>query len=183
MRLVVTNKDLKNIFAMILPLIIILSQWYSVSGINLSWIIYILLLVNVGLNFNTIKKNTSLSLFIAVTIIVPIITFLFGIARGFNSSLFLSILTGLALMVYICLMPDHQLDWFIRGLVLSCIVFSIWGLYEIGTGHYVLFTNRLLTVRRNWVGAHYPGVAFANTNDLAQYLAFSFPFCYLISFR
>jgi len=180
MRLVVTNKDFKNLFALILPLIIILSQWYSIAGINLSWIIYIVLLANVGLNFNAIKKNKSLPLFIAITLIIPIISFLFGIARSFNSSLFLSILTGLALMVYICLMSDRQLDWFMRGLVLSCIVFSIWGIYEVGTGHYVLFTNRLLTVRRNWVGAHYPGVAFANTNDLAQYLAFLFPFCFFL---
>ena len=164
----------REIFAFVLPTVTILSQWFSVAGINISWILYILLLFFLFVRYQMLLRNAGLLIFAALTFGLPIITYLWGIAKSFPTDLYFSLITGMVVMFFICLMSESENSAFMWGVVCSCILFTVWGIYEISTGNYLLFNNKAFFVQ-NWVGLHYPGVAFANTNDLVQYLALLYP--------
>lgn len=171
-----TKKSLtfQEIFAFILPSFIILSQWISVAGINLSWCLYVLLFGIIFLRYKMLFKHAGILTVAGAIAFFPILTYVFGIAPSYNVSLYFSIMTGLVVFLLIFIMSNNEYDAFMWGVVFSCVLFALWGIYEVFTGHYILFSNEAL-FRANWVGLHYPGVAFANTNDLVQYLVLLYP--------
>lgn len=164
----------RELLAFLLPSAAILSQWFSVAGINISWLLYILLFLLVFLRHRMLFSNGGLLVFVAAVVGLPPLTYVFGIAPSFSVGLYFSQITGMVVMLFICLMDDVEDKAFMRGVLFSCILFTAWGIYEVLTGHYVLFSNDAF-FRYNWVGMHYPGVAFANTNDLVQYLVLLYP--------
>lgn len=164
----------RQILAFLLPTATILAQWFSVAGINLSWMLYILLFLFVFLRYQYLFDHAGLLLVCGLIVALPPVTFVFGIAESFQSSLYFSLITGMMVMLFICLMTAKEYAAFIKGLLFSCILFAVWGIYEVFTGHYILFNNDAF-FKNNWVGMHYPGVAFANTNDLVQYLVLLYP--------
>ena len=174
MRIRVSSINLQNVFAFILPTAIILSQWLSVAGISLSWVLYVFLFLLVFLRLDLFRQNPGFIVFGCVIVVVPIVTYPFGISADFQFGLYFSILTGLATFFYICFMDEKEYSAFIKGVLFSCMFFSVWGCYEIFTGNYLFFSNDAF-FKKNWVGMNYPGVAFANTNDLVQYLVLLFP--------
>lgn len=171
--------DFKKMLCFLLPTIIILAQWVSIAGIKGSWILSIFLLIYLvckhPLAFRFDKKTILITL---VTVFIPIINYKLGISEVFNSSLYISIITGMILYENITLMSEKSMEYFWNGLLASCIFFALWGVFEIFTGSYILVTNTVFTTRNNIFGLHYPIVAFPNTNDLAQYLCGLFPLCF-----
>ena len=171
--------DLKKMCCFALPTIIILAQWISIAGIKGSWILSICLLIYLIHKHSwAFRYDNKTILITLVMVLVPIINFKLGISNGFNSSLYISLVTGMILYENITLMSEESMDYFWRGLLLSCIIFALWGMFEILTGNYIIATNTAFTMRNNVFGLHYPIVAFPNTNDLAQYLCGLFPLCF-----
>lgn len=165
---------MRAIFAFILPTTTILSQWFSVAGINISWLLYILLFLLVFLRYRMLFQHPGLLAAMGAVAVIPLLTFVFGLADAFPVTLYFSLLTGVVVLLHICMMRQGEYTAFLWGTVFSCVLFTAWGVYEVFTGNYLLFSNEAL-FKLNWVGLHYPGVAFANTNDLVQYLVLLFP--------
>lgn len=163
-----------DLFAFLLPSATILTQWFSVGGINISWVLYIALFFVLLKRYRILLNYIGILGFILAVSIIPFMNFLFGIAGDFPLTLYFSLITGLVVLLYVCVMTETEYKSFTIGLLVSCVLFSVWGIYEIFTGNYLLFSNASL-FKENWMGYHYPGVAFANTNDLVQYLVLLFP--------
>jgi len=106
---------------------------------------------------------------------VPLINFLFGKAQSFNITLYISIVTGVVFLLYVVSLENDLFIKFLNGSLTACILFSIWGEYEVVTGHYILSNNVVFTEGLNWNNTHYPIAAFPNTNDIAQFLVMLFP--------
>lgn len=174
MKLKIGSVELQSAFAFLLPVAIILSQWISIAGINFSWLLYIALFCFMFFRVDMIRKNPGFAVFLVIIAVTPIVGFPLGIANNFDFNLFFSLLTGFATLFFICSMSQKEYSSFMKGLMLSCFLFAVWGCYEIFTGHYILFSNDAF-FKRNWAGLYYPGVAFANTNDLVQYLVLFVP--------
>ncbi len=164
----------KEIFAFLLPSATILTQWFSILGINISWLLYIAVFMLLANRLHRIINHVGILLIAAAVVVVPFCNCFIGIADAFQFSLYFSLITGMSMMLFICTMDSEEYLAFMRGVLFSCMLFTVWGIYEVFTGHYLLFSNQSLFVE-NWVGLHYPGVAFANTNDLVQYLVLLFP--------
>ncbi len=171
----------KNIFNFILPVLVFLTQWFSFAGINLSWVLSILLLLLVVKKLPQLTRNNYILLFAVIVLVCPIANLIFSKSETLMYSLYISIVTGLVFMLYILSLNHDTYEAFVRGVVFSCILFALWGLFEIHTGNYLVYQHEYFTVRLNAYGKHYPGVLFTNTNDLAQYLVliFSLVFGYL----
>lgn len=166
--------EIKKLFTFFLPAAVILFQWFSVGGINLSWLLYIVLAFFVFLRLGMFRKHLGLACVSVLVVSLPFLSYVFGIADSFPVSLYFSLATSLVVLLYICSMDSVEYGAFVKGVLASCVLFALWGIYEVFTGHYVLFSNANF-YRPNWVGMHYPGVAFANVNDLVQYLVLLFP--------
>lgn len=159
-----------------LPTLVILAQWVSFGGVRLSWLISAVLLMIVASRARrALLRSCVILLPAALVMIYPLFSFRYGAAETFNFSLYLSLLTGMIYMLFVIFLKDGEFSAVLGGAFFSCLLFALWGAHEVVTGEYVLFNHEILTDRLNWAGKHYPGVAFANTNDLAQYLVMLFP--------
>ncbi len=164
----------KNIFNFMLPVLVFLTQWFSFAGINLSWVLSIVLMLLTVSKLPRLTRNNCILLFIVIVLVFPIANLIFSRSNTIMYSLYISIVTGLVLMLYVLSLDCATYAVFVRGVVFSCILFALWGLFEIYTGTYLVYEHSLFTVRLNAYGKHYPGVLFTNTNDLAQYLVLIF---------
>ena len=169
------KNDLSTFTLFVLPTVVILGQWLSLGPIRASWLISACCAFFVLWNLKRFFENRVLFLSVVFFCAYPLVSFFFGKAKSFNISLYISLMTGVVYMVFVILLRPKQFLIFSSGALFSCLLFAGWGIYEALTGHYLLFNHQLLTVRMNWVNGHYPGVAFANTNDLAQYIMMLFP--------
>lgn len=165
----------KETILCLLPSFVILGQWFDIFGVKISWIISLCLGCIIVQRLGELLKNDILIVILGIIIGLPLISLLFGGFSNFNFSLYISLGTGVVYLVFICLLNETEFHSLMRGVFFSCALFTIWGCLEIFTGNYLLFNNPAFTERLNWRGSHYPGVAFANTNDLAQYLVMVFP--------
>lgn len=175
LRIVKSQKSFQRFFVFLLPVLSILLQWVSVAGINFSWIlsIYLMVIIFIKVRFVFSRNISTLIFFIAV--VTPFLNFLFGNASSFNISLYISVLTGVVLMLYVSLLEESLYYLLLKGGLFACILFAIWGIYEVITGHYILSTHEFFTQGMNWNNTHYPVAAFPNTNDIAQFLVMLFP--------
>ncbi len=165
----------KKIFLFLLPTLVIVAQWISIAGINLSWVISALLLLLSFKGIGKIFKNIKLLLILAAVLVIPFVNFFFSPSHSFTFGLYVSIATGLVYMLYIIQLDDGGFDTFTAGALFSCALFALWGIFEIFTGIYILANNEYFTTTLNIFGQHYPCVAFTNTNDISQYLVMLFP--------
>lgn len=159
----------------LLPTLTIVLQWITIAGINLSWLISGILLISLLLKRNWILKKPISLIFCLIFLVSPFFTFIFGLSPSFNLSLYISIATGVIYFLYVSTLEHDMFESFMRGGLFSCVLFAIWGCYEILTGNYILSSHEVFTQRLTWNGLHYPIVAFPNTNDIAQYLTLLFP--------
>lgn len=164
----------KEIFAFALPTATILTQWLSVFGVSISWLLYIAVFALLLFRHHKLLRHVGIMLISAAVVILPFANYLLGIATAFPFSLYFSLITGMSMFLFICSMDSREYSAFMKGVLFSCVLFTVWGIYEIFTGNYLFFSNEALLVK-NWMGLNYPGVAFANTNDLVQYLVLLFP--------
>lgn len=164
----------KHIFNFIFPILVFLSQWFSFAGINMSWVLTILLFLIIINKIPQLTRDKSILLFAVIVLVCPVVNLIFSKSSTIMYSLYISIVTGLVLMLYILFLDKDTYAVFVRGVVFSCIVFALWGILEIYTGTYLVYNHDLFTVRLNVYGKHYPGVLFTNPNDLAQYLVLIF---------
>lgn len=182
MRLRIDNSSLYKGFIILLPSLIILSQFFRVGPINVSWLLYIIIGLLVCKKGSLIINNPLLVSITVVVVLYPLISFFWSPVTKFESSLYFSLLTGLFFLLFVATISTDYVPSFMYGCYVSCLLFSVWGVYEAITGNYLLFHNPDFVNRLNPFGLHYPGVAFANTNDLAQYLAMLTPvvFAYIL---
>lgn len=159
----------------LLPTFTIVFQWITIAGINLSWLISGVLLISLITKRNWILQKKIPLLVFLIFLISPFFTFLFGRATSFNLSLYISIATGVIYFLYVSTLEHDMFEKFMFGGLFSCVLFAIWGCYEIFTGTYILSNHEIFTQRPTWNGMHYPIAAFPNTNDIAQYLTLLFP--------
>lgn len=167
----------------LMPTLTIVLQWITIAGINLSWLISGILLISLLTKRNWILKINIPLLFCLIFLISPFFTFFIGQATSFNLSLYISIATGVIYFLYISTLETDMFKKFILGGLFSCILFAIWGCYEIFTGNYILSNHEIFTQLPTWNGMHYPIAAFPNTNDIAQYLTILFPITSYILLR
>lgn len=158
-----------------IPLLIILLQFAHIGGLNISWLLYIIMLLQVINHYRFIMRNTSLTLLTGAIVVWPLISQLWSISTGFQGNVYFSIITGFVVALYICSLVIDAFAIFLKGVFFSCVVFMGIGLYEMFSGRYMLVTNSVFMVRLNINRLHYPIVAFANPNDLGQFLALLLP--------
>lgn len=174
MKIKLGNKifDFSKVYLFFLPTLVLFLQWFSIAGINLSWLVYLMLLLFVIRSFYKWASSIECSLLVLVIMITPLLTgFLFG---TFNSLLYFSILMGAIYMLSIICFKEEAYVTFEQGCLFSCFLFAGIGIFEIFTGIYIIkddsiFHNMLSN------GLHFPKVCFTNTNDISQYLAIVFP--------
>lgn len=169
-----SNQTIEKAFAFLLPSLIILGQWFSIGGINVSWIVSLILIIRIFARKKIILPK-HIFLFAVIVFIVPIINFSFSISKKFNVALYVSISLGCIVMLYVYTLTSDLYNIYINGVFISCVVFSFWGIYEMFTGNYLIAYNDQFSPYPNWTGLRYPIVAFPNPNDIGQYLAFLFP--------
>ena len=174
-----------DVAVFLLPALSILTQWISIAGIRLSWVLSILLLAVVLFKLPVLLRYKAATLLAIFTIVQPVISLLFIDASIFSFSLYASLIMGMAYLLFILLLDKKMFYVFLGGCVFACAVFAVWGCIETFTGYYLLFDNEAFFGRTNSMGLAYPGVAFANTNDLAQFLVMLLPFasCILLPKR
>lgn len=85
------------------------------------------------------------------------------------------LITGFLAMVFVASLNEQEFKLFIKSLSIFTVVILTLSLIEIYTGKYIMFENVDFIYRTNVYQLHYPGVAFANPNDLAQYLLVGTP--------
>lgn len=175
MVMVPARSKTKENLIFLLPTLTIVFQWISIAGINLSWLISGVLLISLLTKRKWILQKTIPLLFCLIFLVSPFLTFSFGIAPSFNFSLYISVAAGVIYFLYISTLETGLFKKFMLGGLFSCVLFAVWGCYEIFTGEYILSNHDIFTQRPTWNGMHYPIVAFSNTNDIAQYLALLFP--------
>ncbi len=183
MKLRIVDNSLHKGFLTLLPSLIVLSQFFRVGPINVSWLLYIVIGLAVCYRVSLIVNNPLL---VSISIIVtfyPLFSFFWSPVTVFESSLYFSLLTGLVFLLFVATIPYALFPFFMNGCFASCLLFSAWGVYETFTGNYLLFHNPDFVNRLNPFGFHYPGVAFANTNDLAQYLAMLMPIVFAFTLQ
>ena len=175
MHLIIRKSTIEYLWFLFLPTITIISQFLQIGPIRISWLLYI------AVSWLVIRKTGEevlckpLFLLTSIIILYPPISYLWSQNRIFEGNLYVSLITGAIYTAYIYMLTENSIDSFLDGCFFSCVLFSLWGLYEALTGHYILFQNGLFVYRINPFGYHYPGVAFPNTNDLAQYIAILSP--------
>lgn len=157
---------------LLLPTLIIISQFVRLGPVNLSWLLYVFLFCNAILNKN--RNSTSIFLLI-ITVSYPIISSLWSFAPFFYHNLYFSLITGIFVLLYVSSLDVKRGDFFVKGVFISCSVFVLLGFFEMMTGHYLIIADNYFTHKLNLNGFHYPVVAFANPNDLGQYLAILLP--------
>ncbi len=171
----IKKDSISYLFTLLLPILTILSQFFSMGPIRISWIIYLIVGILVFFHLPGIMNHKVILVMLLVITLYPLLSFFVSISSKFEIDLYISLITGALFATYIFLIPEKDMKTFLSGCFLSCIVFTFWGLYEALTGHYLIFKNEDFIYRLNPFGRHYPGVAFPNTNDLAQYLAMLLP--------
>lgn len=154
----------------LLPLMSVVSQWISIGGIKVSWLISVVLAVIVIMQYEKLQKSKVILTFCFLNMILPLVTAGFSISFSLNMSLYFSIFTGFVYLLYIYGLNEKEYDIFIDGCFFSCCICVVLSLIEIYTGMYLFSSEEVFTVRLNNYNMHYPIVAFANVNDLAQYL-------------
>ena len=163
-----------------IPLLIILLQFARIGGLNVSWLLYIIMLLQVIIHYRIVMRSASLTLLTGAIVVWPLISQLWSISKGFQGNVYFSIMTGLVVALYICTLDLETFVVFSKGVFFGCIVFILIGLYEMFSGRYILVNNGIFMIRLNFNRLHYPVVAFANPNDLGQFLALLLPISSLI---
>ncbi len=175
MRLVISTRKIKEFFVFLLPALSILLQWVSVAGINFSWLLSVYLMFTLLMNGRYVFSKKIPTLILLIAVVIPLFNFWLGNASSFNISLYISVLTGVVFMLYISSLNDSLYYLFLKGGLFACVLFAVWGIYEVVTGHYILSNHEYFTQGMNWNNTHYPVAAFPNTNDIAQFLVMLFP--------
>lgn len=165
----------KTFGIMFIPLLIIILQFAHVGGLNISWLLYIVMFFQVLIHYKMVLRNLSLTVLTVAIIVWPLISQLWSISSGFYVNVYFSIITGFVVSLYICTLGLDTFEVFARGVFFACMVFIVLGLFEIFTGRYLLVRNSIFMIRLNINRLHYPIVAFANPNDLGQFLALLLP--------
>lgn len=168
------NFNMGKVFNFLLPVLLFLTQWFSIAGVNISWMLSGVLLVCIFKKKSWLIHTKCVIVFSLIVIVCPISNLIFSRSSAFMYNVYISILTGLICILYILSLAKDMYEVFIRGVIFSCVLFALWGIFEIYTGTYLVFTNDAFTTRLNAYGRHYPGVLFTNTNDIAQYLVLMF---------
>lgn len=163
------------LFLLLLPLLTIVSQFFQIGPVRISWLIYLIVGILVFFRLPGIMNRKVIFIMLLVIAIYPMVSYIWSISSQFEIDLYVSLITGVLFAIYIFLISEKDIKVFLSGCFLSCVVFAFWGLYEALTGHYLIFKNEDFIYRLNPFGRYYPGVAFPNTNDLAQYLAMLLP--------
>lgn len=175
MVLKINRQFYKDVFIFLLPTLIIVSQFITIGTIRLSWALSLFMAVLVFSRLSYKPERNVLIITFIIVLLYPIISFFWSFSGSFDINLYLSLVTGAVFLLYINVISEERIHDLIDGCFFSCAIFVIMGIYEIFTGKYYLFSNEDFILRLNSSGLHYPGVAFANTNDLAQFLAIVLP--------
>lgn len=165
----------KKIFIAFIPLGLILLQHLHIADINLSWLLSLILMLEILKRVSVVFAKPSIFLLTAIIVLFPLISYQWSFLPFFNFNLYFSLLTGLTSLLYIISLSKDEMTIYLKGVFLSEIVFLIWGLYEIFTGNYILYVHPVFANRLNFEGMHYPIVAFSNANDISQYVATLLP--------
>ncbi len=157
-----------------LPVCIVLSQWMTIGSIRLSWILSGVLFLLILPKLQQLMNQRILLVMSLTVILMPIVNTLLTGAGAFYTNLYISLLTGLVLLLFIVGLRTDRYEAFMNGLIFSCLLFAVWGVYEVYSGNYLVYEHEVFSTKLNQYDLHYPVVAFPNTNDLAQYLVLTF---------
>ena len=176
----VRTPDIKRFILLLLPTLILLFQWIDIGGLKASWALYVILFISCVMHTKTVALRGPILAIGIIVVSFPLLTFKLGIAEHFNTNLYFSLLTGFLLTVYVLTLYEDDFNCFLKGCVLSCFIFSLWGIYEIFTGNYIFFNTTWFLQFKNMFLMYYPGVVFSNPNDVAQYLTMLYPLAFLV---
>lgn len=156
----------------IFPFATFIGPHLSISRINLSNLFSLLLMVII---FKQLLKGRFINIkgyivFFIFMIIYSLSTIIWSKYSTIGLSIFFPLVTGYIAMTFVASLDNNNLNFFIKSISLFTYFILIVSLYEIFLGNYILFDNSNFIYVSNKYGFHYPGVAFANPNDLAQYL-------------
>ena len=154
------------------PFATFIGRYLSVSIINLSNLFSLLLMFFVFRQFlkgrfNNIKGYIVFFIFM---IMYSLFTIIWSKYSAIGMTIFLPLVTGFTCMAFVASLDYKSLSLFLRSMSIFTYIILVIALYEIFFGSYILFDNSNFIYVLNKYGFHYPGVAFANPNDLAQYL-------------
>jgi len=179
-----TNKYI-NILIIVLLFASFFGAYLKISVISLSnmYSIIIGLIVIRRMLKKRYKCNKYYIFFFFALIFYSFISLLWSNNINEGIKIIASLLTGFTTMAFIASFNVKEIGIFIQGLKLFVIIVLLMSFYEILTGSYIFFNNNLFINRITEYGFHYPGVAFTNPNDLAQFLIFGSTFIVLLKFE
>ncbi|WP_321381718.1 O-antigen ligase family protein [Trichococcus shcherbakoviae] len=161
----------------IFPFATFIGPYLNVSGINLSNLFSLLLALLVFKQFLKGRFNNTkvYILFFIFMIVYSLFTIIWSKYSAKGLSIFFPLVTGVIAMAFVASLDNENLKYFIDSISIFTYLILIVAMYETFFGNYVFFDNINFIYVLNTYGFHYPGVAFANPNDLAQYLVCAVP--------
>ncbi|MFL2143629.1 O-antigen ligase family protein [Ruoffia sp. FAM 20857] len=161
-----------KVIIFLFPFATFIGSYLNVSVISLSNIYSLLLMFLV---FRQLLKGRlnyikGYILFFSVMIMYSLFTIIWSRYSPIGMTIFLPLVTGFVCMAFVASLDYRNLNLFLRSMSIFTYIVLLIALYETLFGSYILFDNNDFIYVLNKYGFHYPGVAFANPNDLAQYL-------------
>lgn len=161
----------------IFPYATFIGSYINISGINISNLYSVVLLIFVfksllGIRYKFIKWYVG---FLFVMIIYATASLIWGKYSAIGDSIILPLITGFVAMAFISALNKNQFQLFLKSISFFTIVVLVMAMIEVFKGKYLFFNNVDFIYRKNLFNLNYPGVFFANPNDLAQYLLVGFP--------
>lgn len=176
---------LKKLIILIFPFATFLGSYINILGLNISNVYSVVLLI--FLVQSLIKKRLeniiSYISFFFLMILYALFSMIWGRYSDVGITIIMPLMTGFVAMAFIASFNERELKFFVKSLSFFTIFILIVSVYEIFTGNYLFFDNIDFIYRKNDFEFNYPGVVFANPNDLAQYLVVGFPLLMFSNFQ
>lgn len=169
---------------LLFPFITFLGPYISFLGINLSNFLSLLLIFFTVRKFlkRKYKNIKCYIIYFIIMIIYSLSTVIWSNYSSIGLTIFFPLVTGFIAMAFVASLNKKELEYFVDSISFLTLFIMIIAINEIIFGEYVLFNNSDFIDVINKYGFYYPGVAFANPNDLAQYLVCTVPLIVLREF-
>jgi len=166
-----------KLLIMLFPSITFVGPFFSFMGIHISNLYSFILMIFV---FNALLKKKYSYIWFQVSFFTLMIVYAFASLiwsdyQAIGLSIVLPLITCFTAMMFVASLDKKEFGFFLTALSYFTIFVLGMSLYEVFIGKYMFFSNVNFIYRTNPYDFNYPGVVFANPNDLAQYLIIGFP--------
>lgn len=159
------------------PYFTFIGAYIFIAGIKISNIYSLLLCAFVIKRLINMRyKSTSgYILFFFSLLLYALFSIIWGNYGDIGLPIIFPLITGFLAMAFVASLSEIELKLFLKSLSIFTFIVLALSLFEIFTGKYIFFNNVDFKYSVNIYNLHYPGVVFANPNDLAQFMLVGFP--------